>query len=60
MDRDQEYIGVVDKILSIEEAILASKKFTKYHCAPFEDATVMKLFRVNAIITEAVKFLGRK
>lgn len=54
IQRDQEFIGVVDEFLSFEEARVACKKCREYHCTPFGDAAIMPLFRIDAVIREAV------
>lgn len=54
MKRDQECIGAVDELFSLENARVACKKYRQHHYAPFEDATLMSLFQVVDVITEPV------
>lgn len=57
MERDEDSNGVVDKLFSFEKTKVDFKKYRKYHCEMFEDATIMNLIRFYAVITEVVDFL---
>lgn len=54
MERDEKRVGVLDELFNFEEASLDLKNYRNYHCAPFEDATIMTLICFDVVTTQAV------